>query len=448
MAGKIIIVKTLLLPKITHILSSLPNPSDDTIKDISKILYSFIWNSKRDPIKRVRLCQTLRDNGLAMIDIESYIKSLKIKWIKRLLKGIKSTWCLLVPSNISTKFVWNFGVEALQNLRIKIMNPFWRDVVSAWTSFTKDFSLPEEFICNENLFNSDITKFKNIRYDSWERNGVKFVGDLLENGRLITWQRFMEKYNIYCIKFEYDNLLRSLPNVVKNAQVTQLYQQPPLPARLQCLLSNTTFSRFFVKTSMNNRERNQNDVIRIKNKWIRDIESFEPLSVLNVKKSVSASRYTSFQFKLVMRILTTNTFLKIIRVQENDMCTFCQESRETLMHLFLTCSCVDKLWNEIERYLIEYGMGRLNKSKKIFGDGNNELITHIVTITKYVIYDARRRSMRPCFNHVKASLVRDFITERYVAKKNENMEKFKKKWINLWTEMISISNSSQRGAES
>ena len=383
-----------------------------------------------------------------MIDIESYIKSLKIKWIKRLLKCTNPTWCLLVPSHISTKFVWNFGVEALQNLRIKIMNPFWRDVVSAWTSFTKDFSLPEDYICNENIFNSSVTKFKNIKYASWERNGVKFVGDLLENGRLISWQRFKEKYNIYCMKFEYENLLRSLPNVVKNAQVTQLYQQPPLPARLQYLLSNTTFSRFFVKTSMNNKERSQTDIIRIKNKWIRDIESFEPLSVLNVKKSVSASRYTSFQFKLVMRILTTNTFLKIIRVQENDMCTFCQESRETLMHLFLTCSYVDKLWTEIERYLIKFGMGRLNKSKKIFGDGKNELITHIVTITKYVIYDARRRNIRPCFNHVKASLVRDFITERYVAKKNENMEQFKKKWTNLWTEMISISNSSQSGAES
>ena len=75
LAGKIVVVKTLLLPQITHVLSSLPDPDDAFIKDINQIFFSFIWGSKRNPIKRIRLCQSLEDSGLGMIDIESFLKS-------------------------------------------------------------------------------------------------------------------------------------------------------------------------------------------------------------------------------------------------------------------------------------------------------------------------------------------------------------------------------------
>ena len=114
LAGKIVVAKTLLLPQITHVLSSLPDPDDAFIKDINQIFFSFIWGSKRNPIKRIRLCQSLEDNGLGMTDIESFLKSLKMKWIQRLLKGKKSTWSLLLPSKMQNEFIWNYGTIALR----------------------------------------------------------------------------------------------------------------------------------------------------------------------------------------------------------------------------------------------------------------------------------------------------------------------------------------------
>ena len=97
LCGKILIVKSVMLPQLTHTLSSLPNPSDEILREISNILFTFIWGSKRNPLKRMRLCQTYADNGLSMIDIHSFIKSLKMKWIKRLFEGKNSTWSQFVP---------------------------------------------------------------------------------------------------------------------------------------------------------------------------------------------------------------------------------------------------------------------------------------------------------------------------------------------------------------
>ena len=144
-----------------------------------------------------------------MIDIESFLKSLKMKWIQRLLKGKKSTWSLLLPSKMQNEFIWNYGTIALRKFLSNIGNPFWRDVINAWISFSYAFSLPNELLCNENIFDSDVTKFKNVRYISWERKGVKFIGDLLEEGQPIAWQRFKEKYIISFIEFEYTSLLQS-----------------------------------------------------------------------------------------------------------------------------------------------------------------------------------------------------------------------------------------------
>ena len=321
--------------------------------------------------------------------------------------------------------------KSLQNIK----NPFWKETVSVWLEFSKMFAISDDKLWNENIFNSDFTKFSDMRYESWEKKGVRFIGDLFEQGKLISWGRFKEKYDVQCIQFEYDSLLRSLPSSLKCTQENWCYLQPPFPERLQYLMSTNTFTKYFA--SLLNRKKNdfRNDINRIKNKWIRDMETFDPLSVLNVKNSVCATKYTSFQFKLVMRILTTNTFLKIIGVQENEMCSFCQENPETLKHLFLTCDHVRKLWNDTGQYLSRCGIERPSENNKMFGDKDIMLVTHIVAIIKYVIYDARRKQTRPSFNHFKAFLKRDFDTEKYLARKNNKLENFEEKWKALWKEM-------------
>ena len=129
-----------------------------------------------------------------LANVEWFLKSLTMNWIQMLLEDRKSAWSLLVPSKMQNKFIWNYGTVALQKVLSGIGHPFWRDVIIAWISFSHAFSLPDELLCNENIFNSDATKFKDIRYFSWERKGVKFIGDLLEDGHLMTWQRFKGKF--------------------------------------------------------------------------------------------------------------------------------------------------------------------------------------------------------------------------------------------------------------
>ena len=82
--GKVTVVKALLISKLVHIFTALPNPSHDIIKNIKNTMFKFVWNNGPDKVKRKKLIQHYDRGSLRMVDIASFIKSLKISWIKRL----------------------------------------------------------------------------------------------------------------------------------------------------------------------------------------------------------------------------------------------------------------------------------------------------------------------------------------------------------------------------
>jgi len=117
--GKITVIKTFALPKIIYPLTVLENPKENVFSEITKNMYSFLWNGKPDKIARTTIKRQYDEGGLKMVDINAYINSIKAAWVKRILnpanKGHwKETYLrqinkyggkLLFEYNISTKHV-------------------------------------------------------------------------------------------------------------------------------------------------------------------------------------------------------------------------------------------------------------------------------------------------------------------------------------------------------
>ena len=61
----------------------MPNPPQQIVKRIEKIMYNFLWDGKLEKIKKETLTGDYKNGGLKMIDIDIFIKSLKVSWIKR-----------------------------------------------------------------------------------------------------------------------------------------------------------------------------------------------------------------------------------------------------------------------------------------------------------------------------------------------------------------------------
>ena len=80
--GRVLICKTLALPKLVYAASLLPIP-DGIVKRINKILFNFIWGCK-DQIRRKTVINKVRDGGLQMLDVDSHFLALKGAWVPRI----------------------------------------------------------------------------------------------------------------------------------------------------------------------------------------------------------------------------------------------------------------------------------------------------------------------------------------------------------------------------
>jgi hypothetical protein len=67
------------------------------LNDIEKIFYKFLWNGKKDKIKRSIIINEYEEGGLKMTNIQSFYKALKMSWLHKLLDPFNhSPWKALL----------------------------------------------------------------------------------------------------------------------------------------------------------------------------------------------------------------------------------------------------------------------------------------------------------------------------------------------------------------
>ena len=71
-------IKTFALPKLIHLLTSLPNLEQALFNDLNKLFFIFTWDGKSVKIKRNTLITDFEDGGLKMIHLQQFNAYLKI----------------------------------------------------------------------------------------------------------------------------------------------------------------------------------------------------------------------------------------------------------------------------------------------------------------------------------------------------------------------------------
>ena len=75
------------------------------------------------------------------------------------------------------------------------------------------------------------------------------------------------------------------------------------------------------------------------------------IAYLMAQRCTKSTKLIEFQFKLLHRRIPTNDFLLKIGRKENDNCTFCNNSSETLIHLFWSCHVTSSFWKSVTDWL-------------------------------------------------------------------------------------------------
>ena len=83
MFGKVNVIKTYALSKIVYISSVIETPQY-VISKLKNLFFQFLWNGK-DKVTRTNVIHNKINGGLNMIDVESFITSMQVAWVKRLI---------------------------------------------------------------------------------------------------------------------------------------------------------------------------------------------------------------------------------------------------------------------------------------------------------------------------------------------------------------------------
>ena len=191
--GKIQIIKPLLIPKFTYLFHSLTVPHL-IITKINSMLYNFLWDGKREKIKRVTLIGNKLKGGLDMIDIETYINTLKLKWVKALISQDDANW-KIIPQYHFQQFgnnflVFYYNTDNIKSLNVKQLPEFYINLLDIWikTSNVKGKQISTfNDIRKQIIWGNQFIKLKEkcLVFPSWINSNLIFINDIInERGEI------------------------------------------------------------------------------------------------------------------------------------------------------------------------------------------------------------------------------------------------------------------------
>ena len=148
--GRIQIIKTFIISQFQHIISVIDIP-EFYIKQIETIIYNFVWNGKRDKIKRSTLRKRKELGSLKAPDFRCIIQAAKLKWLFMLLNPDGEPWKSLcinlfskmnIDIKVSLKCPSCFTI--IKNSKIP---DFYKDALKTW-----DMLLDGMHLCSPQVF--------------------------------------------------------------------------------------------------------------------------------------------------------------------------------------------------------------------------------------------------------------------------------------------------------
>ena len=210
--GRITVIKSLALSKLVYLFLCLPNPTVSVLKDINHLFYKFIWQDKPDKIKRDTLQQPFIGGGFVMVNIEQFLKSLKLTWLRRTIEKSLS-WQFAYHQIIKkSPFLWAIGSNYLQTHIRYIDNPFWKDIFVALISLIDKIKIEcySEIVNEPSWFNNHFIDGHMCIYN-WSKQCILFIKDLLtEEGTFFKFSDLKQRFQIKGTYLDYNRLQKKL----------------------------------------------------------------------------------------------------------------------------------------------------------------------------------------------------------------------------------------------
>ena len=435
--GKITVIKTLAMSKITFLLSCLPDPTNNFIKEIEKMFFAFLWNDKPNKISKFVMMKSYDKGGLKMLCIDTFLLSLKLSWIRRL--SSNSSFCSLTFSMYpELQNLYKLGPMSCIDVKRNIKNYFWKDVMHHLQKLYHMYRPKDvdDFVSECIFFNNKICVGGTfVFYRHWLNQGIYQIYHLLnDDGVFLSFHDFQQKYTNLCTNFlEYQGIVNAIRLYAANLGIiiTDEYQQVQ-PKIIRCILGGKNQISLFLESIATDLK----PAGFVKwNTQFNDNLNWPKILYL-CHKTTTECKLKWFQLRLLHRILPTKRFLYLRSISQDNLCSFCNEQEESIGHLFWSCKHVNTFWSDLQNLLLRSCPHiinlRLDQELVLFGTRENmftdKVFDLIILVAKYYIYSLKWTNSIPNIRAFHTILKNRYKLEKYSSLYTNQSHTFDTLW--------------------
>ena len=461
--GKVTIIKSLALSKLSHVALVIPNPTKQMFKRIENIFYKFLWgNNKSEKVNREDTKLPEKFGGLGLPDIEQFWLAFKFSWLRRILTT-ESFWPSILLSQVSK--IQNKNTSASQLLELgpcliskiakSLKNKFWVQVLQSTIKMAEGavFCKPEMTLFSSFWYNPFIRRNnKIVKYEDFPeiKNKIVTLSDFYHPGtnNIMSHTDFQTRYNLIISDIKYIDIRFTI-----NLAFQKLNFPPkdlicathPFKPTLIDIALATNKGR---STILNKKRCLQSKIGFRDEKWHTELQSRHSVDfwdrIRKLNSSISFNNnIKGLQFQIIRNSLQTNYIVSHFIRNVSPLCQYCNNFDEKISHLYWGCVYVHDFLNETFLYIRSTGMDYApTKTEFLFGNLNetfNHPKNYISLLIKKYIWATKFKSAILSIVGIK-NFIKSCLRElKMIFVIKEKADLFNE-WIILYSDLCQVGN--------
>ena len=385
--GKVVIIKSLLYSKFTHLLLSLPSQKPQTLNELGDIINNFLWAGKPAKFSRHILEAEIKEGGLKLHNLIDFNHALKISWLKRYLAS-QGKWRNLICEEFAN--VFKYGPDYLDRLEESTSIPFWKDVITAlkklWSNEVVNMN---HWVLHTPVWHSPFFRMQII--PEWNKKGIHTVYDFLYSDRGIMTQEDFELKYIKTNFLVYGSVKMKIKDFLSDKEMPIYAELSPQNSLINMIISQD-------KKGVSNlykyiHGRSSDILYNICQKW--DTKASLNFNASDISKSFVRTHVLfddvylkCIQFRTLHYRFYTNDMLKKFNIKDTDICDFCNEEIDSNFHMLIDCNIIRSLWQDTNNWINDLTE---EVSNKVFA-------TIIIMHVKRAIFSSKIRVQNLLYN--------------------------------------------------
>ena len=352
-----------------------------------------------------------------MINIEKFINSLKVAWVRKIVHTVEKTWHKLLPRFYrDIIYIQHFRPHFFKTAKATHENRFCSEVLKAYHEYSLHFQVRSngEFLASPIMYNGNIL----INNEVIIRNKIFNVNCVMkENSEFLKLREFSYKFNLRLDFLTYHGLIRVIGRhknslgVLTNSVRTE--NNPPMHA----LLANKSGSSCIYQRILDKPEKPKGN-----KRWENKLYNIHPWPSFfkQLKKCSGDRKLLWLKFRIIHHILTTNRSVSKFKPNQCELCTFCNSNSETIGHVMWQYRYVQTFFNDLTNLLREKCVHLTNFKFSamlvIFGVEHN-IVTDgvmdlVVLLAKAHIYRSKTIQIVPTLSSFKYILCSRYLIDK------------------------------------